>query len=84
MVDFGSGQGRSIFVTAGVVSLRRGWQKCENAVMGQKMPFMDGQQLSVVVAIIGRAGSFTGDHAGAHRVHGSAGLFVKRTIGRKF
>jgi len=43
MVDFGSGQGRSIFAAAGVVCLRRGLQKYENAVLGQKMPFMDDQ-----------------------------------------
>jgi len=45
MVDFGSIQGRSPFVTAVVVSLRRGSQKGENAVLGQKMPFrMDTRQ----------------------------------------
>ncbi len=42
MVDFGSVQGRSVFVTAGVAALRRGLQRRENAGMGQKMPFMDG------------------------------------------
>ncbi len=42
MVDFGSIQGRSPFATAVVVSLRRGSQKGENAVLGQKMPFPDG------------------------------------------
>ena len=42
MVDFGSGQGRSDFETAGVVKLRRGFQKSENAGLGQKMPFMVG------------------------------------------
>ena len=42
MVDFGSRQGRSPFATAVVVSLRRGSQKGENAVLGQKMPFPDG------------------------------------------
>jgi hypothetical protein len=42
MVDFGSTQGRSPFATAVVVSLRRGSQKDENAVLGQKMPFPDG------------------------------------------
>jgi hypothetical protein len=35
MVDFGSGQGRSIFAPAGVVFLRRGLQKSENAGLGQ-------------------------------------------------
>ena len=40
-VDFGSGQGRSAFGTAGVVILRRGFQKRENAGVGRKMPFMD-------------------------------------------
>jgi len=42
MVDFGSEQGRSIFETAGVAALRRGLRNCENAVMSQKMPFLDG------------------------------------------
>jgi hypothetical protein len=42
MVDFGSRQGRSSFATAGVVRLRRGLQNGENAVLGQKMLFMDG------------------------------------------
>jgi hypothetical protein len=40
MVDFGSGQGRSDFETTGVVRLRRGFQKRENAGLGRKMPFM--------------------------------------------
>jgi len=34
MVDFGSGQGRSLFATGGVVALRRGLQKDENAGLG--------------------------------------------------
>ena len=42
MVDFGSRQGRSPFATGGVVGLRRGSQKSENAVLGQKMPFPNG------------------------------------------
>jgi hypothetical protein len=42
MVDFGSGQGRSDFETAGVAALRRGFRKSENAGLGQKMPFLDG------------------------------------------
>jgi hypothetical protein len=42
MVDFGSGQGRSDFETAGVARLRRGFQKSENAGLVRKMPFMDG------------------------------------------
>jgi hypothetical protein len=42
MVDFGSGEGRSLFATAGVVGLRRGLQKGENAGLDQKMLFMDG------------------------------------------
>ena len=42
MVDLGSRQGRSPFATAVVVDLRRGSQKGENAVLGQKMPFPDG------------------------------------------
>ena len=41
MVDFGSGQGRSDFETAGVVNLRRGFQMSENAGLGRKMPFLD-------------------------------------------
>ncbi len=47
MVDFGSGQGRSAFGTAGVVGLRRGFQKRENAGLGRKMPLMDGHYLIV-------------------------------------
>jgi hypothetical protein len=39
MVDFGSGQGRSIFETAGVAQLRRGFQRGENAGMGAKDAF---------------------------------------------
>jgi hypothetical protein len=45
MVDCGSDQGRSVFGNAGVMSLRRVFQKCENADMGLKMPFMDGHYL---------------------------------------
>jgi non-ribosomal peptide synthetase component F len=47
MVDFGSGQDRSDFETAGVVVLRRGFQKSENAGRGRKMPFMDGHYLTL-------------------------------------
>jgi hypothetical protein len=39
MVDFGSGQGLSVFATTGIVCLFRGLQKSENAVLGQKMLF---------------------------------------------
>jgi hypothetical protein len=42
MVDFGSGQGRSAFETAGVAGLRRGFQMRENAGMGRKVPFPGG------------------------------------------
>jgi hypothetical protein len=42
MADFGSGQGRSDFETAGVARLRRGFQKRVNAGLGRKMPFMAG------------------------------------------
>jgi hypothetical protein len=45
MVDFGSGQGLSVFATAGIVCLFRGLQKSENAALGQKMPFPDGHYL---------------------------------------
>jgi hypothetical protein len=34
MVDLSSGQGRSVFATTGVVWLRRGLQKGENAALG--------------------------------------------------
>jgi hypothetical protein len=37
MVDFGSGQGLSVFATTGIVFLFRGLQKSENAALGQKM-----------------------------------------------
>jgi hypothetical protein len=43
MVACGSDQGRSDFETAGVAWLRRGFQKSENAELGRKMPFLDGQ-----------------------------------------
>jgi hypothetical protein len=43
MGDFGSGQGRSELGTAGVATLRRGFQTRENIGLGQKIPFMDGQ-----------------------------------------
>ena len=42
MVDFGSGQGLSVFATTGIVFLFRGLQKSENAALGQKMLFPDG------------------------------------------
>jgi hypothetical protein len=42
MVDFGSGQGLSIFATAGIVRLFRGLQKYENAALDRKMLFLDG------------------------------------------
>jgi hypothetical protein len=37
IVDFGSGQGLSVFATTGIVCLFRGLQKSENAALGQKM-----------------------------------------------
>ena len=42
IVDFGSRQGRRIFSTGGVVRLRRGSNKSENAVLGRKILFLDG------------------------------------------
>jgi hypothetical protein len=41
MVYLGSEQGLSNFETAGI-GLCRGFQKSENAALGQKMPFVDG------------------------------------------
>jgi hypothetical protein len=41
-VDFGFGQGRSVFETTGVASQRRGFKKGENAGQGRKMPLMVG------------------------------------------
>jgi len=41
IAGFGSGQGLSVFATAGIVYLFRGLQKSENAALGQKMPFPD-------------------------------------------
>ncbi len=41
MVDSGSGQGHSVFATAGVVRLRRGLQKSENAAPGAKDAISD-------------------------------------------
>jgi len=46
-VDFGSGQGRSLFATAGVAALRRGLRKGENTGLGRRMLFMDGHQLTL-------------------------------------
>ena len=48
MVDFGSGQGRSLFATGGLAPLRRGLQNGENAVLGRKMPFLDGDYLEFI------------------------------------
>jgi len=45
IVDFGSRQGRMVFSTAGVVHLRRGSKKSENAVLGRKMLLLAGHQL---------------------------------------
>ncbi len=42
MVDIGSEQGLSNFETADITGLFRGFQKSENAALGQKMPFVDG------------------------------------------
>ena len=42
IVAFGSGQGLSVFATAGIVGLFRGLQKSENEALGQKMLFPDG------------------------------------------
>jgi len=42
IVDFGSGQGLSVFATGGIVYLFRGLQKSENAALDQKMLFPDG------------------------------------------
>ena len=36
-----SGQGLSVFATAGIVCLFRGLQKSENEALGQKMLFQD-------------------------------------------
>jgi hypothetical protein len=46
MVDIGSEQGLSNFETAGIAGLCRGFQKSENAALGQKMPFVDGHWLT--------------------------------------
>jgi hypothetical protein len=46
MINFGSGQGRNEFETAGVVKPGRGFQKSENAGLGRKMPFVDGHLLT--------------------------------------
>ena len=42
MVDFVSEQGLSIFETAGIACYFEDFEKCENAALGRKMPFMDG------------------------------------------
>ena len=42
MVDFVSRQGRTKVSTGGVAALRRGQKPAENAVSGQKVPFLDG------------------------------------------
>jgi len=49
MVDFGSGQGRSLFATTGVAALRRGLQKDENTGLERKMPFLDENYLRIRV-----------------------------------
>jgi hypothetical protein len=46
IVDFGSGQGLSVFATTGIVFLFRGLQKSENAAPGQKMLFPDRHYLT--------------------------------------
>jgi hypothetical protein len=48
MVNFGSGQGRSNFSTAGIPLIAgfRGLKNRENAALGQKMPFLDGHYLT--------------------------------------
>ena len=46
MVDFGSGQGRSLFTATGVAALRRGLQKNENVGLDRKTPFMDGHYIT--------------------------------------
>jgi hypothetical protein len=48
IVDFGSGQGLSVFATTGIVCLFRGLQKSENAALGQKMLFSDGHYLAML------------------------------------
>jgi hypothetical protein len=49
MVGFGSEQGVSDFEAAGIAGLFRGFQKSENAALGQKMPFPDGHFLAIYV-----------------------------------
>jgi hypothetical protein len=41
MVDLGSDQGRSYFLTTGAAALRRGLQNSENTGLDRKMPIMD-------------------------------------------
>ena len=48
-VDFGSCQGRSEFETAGVVQLRRGFQRCENAGRDQKMLPLNEHYLEITM-----------------------------------
>jgi hypothetical protein len=50
MVDFGSGQGRNEFESAGVARLRRGFQMSENAGLEQKMPYLDWHSKHLVFA----------------------------------
>ena len=42
MVGFRPSQGRTRVSTAGVAVLRRGCKPAENAGLGEKMPFLDG------------------------------------------
>ena len=51
IVDFGSGQGLSVFATTGIVSLFRGLQKSENEALGQKMLFPDGHRVCFILYI---------------------------------
>jgi hypothetical protein len=46
MVGCGSDQGRSVLATTGVLALRRGLPKLENAGLGRKMLFVDGHEIA--------------------------------------
>jgi hypothetical protein len=51
VVNFGSGQGLSVFATAGIVRLFRGLQKCENAALDQKMLLPDRHRLTPLIEL---------------------------------
>ena len=67
-VDFGLGQGRREFGTAGVAALRRGSQLLENEDLGQKMP-PHTEHLSPVISCLNTSMPFFMAQKSPHMVH---------------